>query len=133
MWKWGRKSTLSLTRGSKSSRSTGHGRRGFWKQHVWGLGFITQKITQKIIQSLFRIQTQTWSQRLCGGTRLRRLTQTLQPSSQILNVPQEHTDLIHLKTMFQLQSVHVALDKLMTESVPPFCVDPTLYRQAMVT
>ena len=40
------------------------------------------QITQKIIQSLVRIQTRTRSQRLCRGTRLRRLTQALQPSSQ---------------------------------------------------
>ena len=43
---------------------------------------MSRQITQKIIQSLVWIQTRTRSLRLCGGTRLRRLTQTLQPSSQ---------------------------------------------------
>jgi hypothetical protein len=25
----------------------------FWKQHVWGLGFITQKLHKKIVRVLF--------------------------------------------------------------------------------
>jgi hypothetical protein len=52
-----------------------------------------------------------------------------------LDVPCEQTGLIHLQTLFQLQvgvSAHETLDKLLTESVSPVWVDPTLDRQGML-
>ena len=71
---------------------------------------MSRQITQKIIQSLVRIETRTRSQRLCGGNRLRRLTR-------------EQTGLIEIQTLFQLQigmSAHETLDKPLTEPVSPF-------------
>ncbi len=76
---------------------------------------MSRQITQKNIQSLVRIQTRTRSQRLWGGTRLRRLTQALQPSSQCPTGADRH---IQIQTLFQLHvgvSVHESLDKLLTQ------------------
>jgi hypothetical protein len=106
----------------------------FWKHHVWGLGFITPKISQKISQSLVRIQTQTRSQRLCEGTRLRRLTKDRQPSSQCptgADCPHTVPDTVPTSNWCECerddrQAVHRACSSFLSGT-------PTLYRPVMFT